>query len=46
MTDLPLLPLLELHFTTFHDKELENVIASPLGMYDSFDRVYWKRPKK
>ena len=43
---LPLLPLLELHFTTFHHRDLEGVVSSPLGVYDGFDRVHWKRPKR
>ncbi len=46
MTDLPLLPLLELQFTTFTNADLDGVVASPFGVYDSFDRTYWKKPKK
>jgi peptide/nickel transport system substrate-binding protein len=46
MNDVPLLPLLEIQFTTFYNKDLEGVVTGPYGVNDPFDRVYWKRPRK
>jgi peptide/nickel transport system substrate-binding protein len=46
VSELPLLALLEMEFTTFYHKELEGLVTSPFGVYDSFDRVYWKRMKQ
>jgi hypothetical protein len=46
VSELPLLALLEMEFTTFYHKELEGLVTSPFGVYDSFDGVYWKRMKQ
>jgi peptide/nickel transport system substrate-binding protein len=43
--DLPLLPILEYQPTTFHHRDLQEVVTGPFGVYDSFDRVWWKRPR-
>jgi peptide/nickel transport system substrate-binding protein len=45
-SELPVLPLLEMEFTTFYRKELEGIITGPFGVHDSFDGVYWKRMKQ
>jgi peptide/nickel transport system substrate-binding protein len=45
MTDVPVLPLLELQPTTFHHRDLGDVVAGPFGNYDGYDRVHWKRPR-
>jgi peptide/nickel transport system substrate-binding protein len=45
MADVPVLPLLELQPTTFHHRDLGDVVAGPFGNYDGYDRLHWKRPR-
>ena len=45
-SELPVLPLLEMEFTTFYHKDLEGIITGPFGINNSFDGVHWKRTKK
>ncbi len=40
--DLPVVWLLEFQFTSVIKKGFEDVVTSPWGTLDSFDRVYWK----
>jgi peptide/nickel transport system substrate-binding protein len=45
-SELPVLPLLEMEFTTFYHKDLEGIITGPFGINNSFDGVHWKRTTK
>ena len=41
--EVPALWLLELDWVTVMNKELENVVTSPWGLYDSYDEVFFRK---
>jgi peptide/nickel transport system substrate-binding protein len=41
--EVPAVWLVEIPYLTVMNKDLEDVVTSPWGLYDSFDRAYFKR---
>lgn len=39
--EVPVVWLIELEYPTIHDKRLHNVVTTSIGVYDSFDDVYF-----
>ncbi len=40
--DVPIAWLVEMEFPTLHDKRLQNLVTSAIGIHESFDTVYFK----
>jgi peptide/nickel transport system substrate-binding protein len=43
--EVPALWLLEIEWVTVMSRDLENVVTSPWGLYDSYDEVYFKKSR-
>jgi len=40
--EVPIAWLVEMDFPTIHDKRLQNLVTSAIGIHESFDTVYFK----